>query len=74
VNGTTTIMRDGASAGLSSLKSGDPVMVHVIPSGNSTVAERILAGTFTRQGGRGGFGGGPPGAPSQPATGPTATT
>jgi len=67
VNGTTQIVRNGAIASLAALRSGDQVLVHVIPSGSSTVAERIFAGTSAT----GRFGGPPPG---QQGTGTTSTT
>jgi hypothetical protein len=74
VNGATEIVRNGTTAGLSALKAGDQVLVHVIPSGSSTVAERVFAGTSATQGP--GFGGPPPGAGGQaadPATTGTAS-
>jgi hypothetical protein len=74
VNGTTQIIRNGSVSSLSSLKSGDQVLVHVIPSGTGTVAERILAGSSATMGGPGGFGGRPGGAQGQPPTGTTSTT
>lgn len=74
VNGTTEILRNGATAKLANLKTGEQVFVHVIPSGSSTVAERIFAGTI----GGAGFGGPPSDQQGQPGTtsgtGTTATT
>ena len=59
VNGTTEIINNGASASLSVLSSGEQVLVHVVPSGSGTVAERIFAGTGT------GAGAPPPGPQGQ---------
>ena len=54
-NGTTEVLRDGARSTLSALKTGDAVLVHVIPApGGGTVAERILAGTSATAPGPGG--------------------
>ncbi|MCW2601621.1 MAG: hypothetical protein JWM02_3450 [Frankiales bacterium] len=78
VNGTTEIVRNGATSSLSALKAGDQVVVHAVPSGSSTLAERILAGTSGTQRGPGGFGRRQPGQPGQPGpasgTGTTSTT
>lgn len=70
VNGATEIVRDGSSASLSALEAGDPVLVHVVPSGTSTVAERVFAGTSATAGP--GPGGPPPGG--QPPAGTTSGT
>ncbi|MGZ6827884.1 MAG: DUF5666 domain-containing protein, partial [Mycobacteriales bacterium] len=70
VNGATEIVRDGSSASLSALRAGDQVLVHVVPSGTSTVAERVFAGTSATAGP--GFGGPPPGG--QPPAGTTSGT
>ena len=45
----TQIVRDGASAQLSDLQVGDPVLVHVYPASSDSdqmVAERVFAGTI----------------------------
>lgn len=67
VNGATEIVRNGAAASLSALQVGDQVLVHVVPSGSATVAERVFAGTSASQGP--GLGDPPPGA--QPPAGGT---
>jgi hypothetical protein len=45
VTGATDIRRDGQQVALSSLKAGDAVLVHVLPTSSGFVAERILAGS-----------------------------
>lgn len=47
VTDATQIVRNGAVVGLGSLKAGDPVLVHLYPSGagGRLLAERIFAGT-----------------------------
>jgi hypothetical protein len=43
VLGVTDIRRDGQEVALSSLRAGDAVLVHVLPTSSGLVAERILA-------------------------------
>jgi hypothetical protein len=60
VTGSTQIIRNGAPATVSQLRPGDPVFLHVYPSGSGgrMLVERIFAGTFPAYGGGGpGFGG-----------------
>jgi hypothetical protein len=64
VNGTTQIQRNGQQAALSSLQTGDQVLVHLVPSGSGYIAERVLVGAF-------GGPGGPGGTPASPAPGRT---
>lgn len=54
VTSSTDVQRNGSRVPLSALKVGDPVVVHVYPSGSTTVVERVLAGTVPA------FGGPPP--------------
>ena len=56
ISSSTQVVRNGQAAKLSDLKTGEPVLVHVITSNGSTTVERVIAGTM------GGFLGGPPGA------------
>lgn len=60
VDSDTQIVRDGASAELSDLQEGDPVLVHVYPAASDSdqlVAERIFAGTLpSGPGGDDGYG------------------
>lgn len=51
VNGDTQIVRNGSVVPLSALQVGDPVFVHVYPSGSSMLAERIFVGTMPGRGG-----------------------
>jgi hypothetical protein len=69
VNGATEIALNGALVSLAELKGGDQVLVHVIPAGTGTVAERILAGNAAGPGP-----GGPPAGKQAPASGATSTT
>jgi hypothetical protein len=57
VSSSTQVLRNGQTATLSQLKTGDPVVVHVITSNGSTFVERVIAGTMTQgfPGGPGGF-------------------
>jgi len=50
VDDSTQIQEDGQTVALSSLKTGDAVLVHVITSGTSAVAERVLVGTSATSG------------------------
>jgi hypothetical protein len=59
VSSSTQVIRNGQTATLAQLKSGDPVVVHVITSNGSSVVERVIAGTMA-QGIPGGPGGFPP--------------
>lgn len=64
VSAGTQVLRDGSAVSLSSLKVGEAVLVHVLPSGSSTVAEKVLVGTVQGAGTGGPDGGGfgpPPG-------------
>ena len=78
VDDSTQVQEDGQTVALSSLKTGDAVLVHVLTSGSGTVAERVLAGTSATNGpgARGGLRGGPPpGAGTLPdGTTPDGTT
>jgi hypothetical protein len=65
VDNNTQIVRNGNLISLSGLRVGDPVFVHVYPSGSSVVAERILAGGQPGLGGPGGQQGPPPGQPAR---------
>lgn len=51
VSASTQVLRDGSTAALSSLKVGEAVLVHVLPSGSGTVAEKVLVGTVQGPGG-----------------------
>jgi hypothetical protein len=51
VIGATEIVRNGFSAALSAVKVGDPVFVHVYPSGGKMLVERLFAGTSADSGG-----------------------
>ena len=60
VSSSTQVIRNGQAAQLSDLKTGDPVVVHVITTNGSNAVERVIAGTMSQ-----GFPGGPGGfAPS----------
>jgi hypothetical protein len=50
VTGDTQIARNGAQIALSDVRTGETVLVHVLPG---DVAERVLIGTFRRGGGTG---------------------
>jgi len=57
------VPKDGTRSTVSALKIGNPVSVHVLTSGSSSVVERIFAGQLPACGGGGRFGdgdGGPP--------------
>ncbi|MCU1691930.1 MAG: hypothetical protein JWM64_1021 [Frankiales bacterium] len=59
----TQVLEDGVVAGLADLDAGEQVVVHVLPDGDGTVAERVLAGSSAlegpgRRGGRRGPGSG----------------
>jgi len=63
VDSTTEILRNGQAATLAAVQVGDPVVVHVYPSGGQVLVERILAGTSASDGGRFGPRGGPDDGP-----------
>ena len=48
VSSSTQVIRNGQAATLSDLRTGDPVVVHVITSNGSDVVERVIAGTMTQ--------------------------
>lgn len=50
VSSSTEVLVNGAQATISQVSKGDVAMVHVIPDGSSTVAERVIVGD---PGGRG---------------------
>jgi hypothetical protein len=58
VTASSQLVRNGESATLAELMTGDPVLLHVYPVNGKTVVERLFAGTMAR----GSFPGGP-GAP-----------
>jgi hypothetical protein len=60
VDGSSQVVRDGQAATLAAVKAGDPVFVHVYPSGGKLLVERLFAGSSAGGGPGGGFG--PPGA------------
>lgn len=55
VSSSTEVVVDGARATIAEVRRGDVAMVHVIPDGSGTVAERVLVGVPS-----GGPGFGPP--------------
>jgi len=63
VDSTTEILRNGQAATLAAVQVGDPVVVHVYPSGGQMLVERLLAGTSASDGGRFGPRGGPDDGP-----------
>jgi hypothetical protein len=68
VTSATEIIQDGTAASLADLKSGETVLVHLVPTGTGSAmtVERIIAGDFSR----GGFGA-VPGSGSGSASGST---
>jgi hypothetical protein len=74
VDNNTQIVRNGNVVALSALHVGDPVFVHVYPSGSSVVAERIFAGDPTAMGGSSGRQGPPAGQQQAQPQGTTTET
>lgn len=61
VTSQTQIMKDGATATLAQLKTGDSVFAHVYPSSGKLLVERLFDGALPSFGSQGGPGGPPPG-------------
>jgi hypothetical protein len=70
VDNSTEILRNGQTAALAAVQIGDPVVVHVYPSGGQMLVERLLAGTSASDGAQLGPRGGPDDGPGAGARGP----